>query len=242
MTETEHEPEDHPTDAPVDPTDPATTAPEPPPDPQDLPEPEEPENASQSVTEVEMEKRLSKVSASFTTYKNAVERNLEEAALDLVGCPLCYGTSHPAFMNKHDMGNVPEAVQDNVRFFLGLAREQDYEQDPQVNTCPTCKGKTRTKTGSLSGDHMTRVCPTCKGYGYVPPPGAQQATNGAVDEPHVVAPDVSGDFPEEERDPWGEPRVLPDGTLNDNFMRLPQGKKVHPVYGVTANLNVLDAV
>lgn len=240
MSETEQEqgtePETEP-EVPFEEPEPETAAEEAAPEP----EPETtPEDAEPQLTPEEMERRYAKISTSFKTYQAAVERNLEEGALDLIPCPLCFGTAHPSFVNKHDAGRVPEEIQDAVRLFFGLAREGDYDQDPATETCPACHGKTKVKTGALAGEHIVRTCQKCKGYGFVPPPGEHVAASEGNGMQQLIDSAVTDAPPQGDRDPWGEPRILPDGTLNDNYAKMPQFKKVHPVYGVTANLSVLE--
>lgn len=195
---------------------------------------------SAAVTPEEMEERFDKVSRSFKTYQSSIDRNLEEHALDLLPCPLCFGTPHPAFVNKHDLGRVPEEVVSNVRMFIGDKTQSDYPAHPTVHTCDVCQGLGKVQTGSRVPEHAQVVCPNCKGYGYTPPPQTLGATvNGSAD---VVASliDHSHDVEEGERDMWMEPRVLPDGTLNENYGKLPQHKHPHPIYGVTAGMNVAE--
>lgn len=193
------------------------------------PEPEQPDDE-------ERNKAFGKINNSFTTYKNAVERNLGDDLPDWLFCPLCAAGAVPGFFNKHDLGRVPEEVAANVKMALGLAREQEYQDDAQVGTCTNCGGRGKTKTGSLVGEHATRTCPTCRGYGYVPPPGQ---TAGAP-APNGTQPDASSivdeDLEQPDRDNWGEPKILPDGTLNDNYGKQPQFKTRHPVYGETRAL------
>lgn len=189
------------------------------------------------LQDVEMEKAFSKIERSFGTYKAAVERNLEEQITDWLGCPLCYGGAVPGYFNRHDIGHVPDEIAANVKMVLGFARETDYEAAPGIVACTDCGGLGKVSTGSRVAEHMTITCPTCKGFGYTPPPGITSVGNGFTHtaEEHVAA--ALSDIEQVERDNWGEPRVLPDGTLNDNFGKMPQFKSVHPVYGVTANLS-----
>lgn len=194
------------------------------------PQPEPPQDEDRS-------KMFAKIDRSFGTYRSAVERNLEDEVTDWFGCPLCFSSAVPGYVNKHDMGRVPEDVQDNVRTFFGLARETDYASAPGIVACTDCGGLGKVSTGSRVAEHATITCPTCKGYGYTPPPVPTQnqrmaATNGQNETAEAIA-----DLEVPDRDNWGEPRVLPDGTLNDNYGKMPQFKSVHPVYGVTASLS-----
>lgn len=201
------------------------------------PEPPSPERLDSGLT---LDEAATKVQASWKTYENAIERNMGSAAKEWHGCPMCAQSMIPGHLRREMWGNFPDEIADNVKLVLGIARAQEYRSDPSAHTCETCDGHGKTATGSKVGEHMTRVCPNCRGYGYMPPPGAQpdpvrvsdQGTTNAVE--HVVAPLPS------DRDDWGEPRTLPDGTLNDNFGKLPQYKTVHPVFGITRDLTAQD--
>ena len=201
------------------------------------PEPEpEPEGR---VEDVQMEERAKKIGRSFGTYSRKVQEVMEEDALELLPCPLC-PEMHPGFVHKADAGRVPEDVKEVVLMYLGFQREQDYEPDPQTQTCRTCKGKGKTATGSSVPGRETRACPTCNGSGAegldvaLIPTGA----NGHTDEAFTLAgPNEAGVV---EADNWGEPRILPDGRENPNFGRQPQFKVLVEPYGVTANLTAMS--
>lgn len=203
------------------------------------PEPEpEPEPHGQ-VEDEQMEERAKKIGRSFGTYSRKVQEVMEEEALELLPCPLC-PEMHPGFVHKADAGRVPEDVKEVVLMYLGFQREQDYEPDPQTQTCRTCKGKGKTSTGSFVAGKETRACPTCKGSGaegldvaLVPATG-----NGHTDVPFTLdAPNEAGVV---DADNWGEPRILPDGRENPNFGRQPQFKVLVEPYGVTANLTAVS--
>lgn len=211
-------------------------------EPEDFPdEPEAPAEPEQGSDEdrVAMAKKIDR---SFKTYQAAVERNIGDEVTDWLLCPLCASGMAPGFVNRHDLGRVPDEVQANVQTYLGFARETEYPAAHGIHVCSDCEGLGKVSTGSRVAEHMTITCPTCKGYGYTPPPGfaANQPTgNGHAAE---VAAEALADLDSPERDNWGEPRVLPDGTLNGNFGKMPQFKTVHPVFGVTANLTPEEIV
>ena len=177
------------------------------------------------------------LSTRYDSYKKSMIDRLGDEAPEWMVCPLCTSSMAPGFVNVHDFGKVPDDIRANVDTYFGLQRETEYEQDPDTRTCPTCKGKRLLKTGATSGDYITHKCKGCNGYGYVPPPtsGGNGLTHAGSPEEAVSA--ALSDLDEPDRDMWNEPRILPDGSPNENYMRMPQGKKVHPVYGVTANLS-----
>lgn len=226
-------------------------APDAPPEPEREPESDEEGEAQQAELPLEEDasqpsapepesradkERQKKLARAVSNYVRAVGAALDDDVNEILPCPLCGGTVWPGFVHVADAGHVPPDVIDATRLFLGFAREQDYEPDPEVAQCATCKGKGQTKTGSSVGNYMTRTCPACKGHGYTPPPGAGLAGQGAA----LALANGAGEPPEQIGDPdvdiWGDPRVLPDGTLNDNYGKMPQYKHPHPVYGDTKNL------
>lgn len=194
----------------------------------------EPEPAPQQ--DEERTEAFKKIDASFRTYQRNVEKQLSDEITDWIYCPLCASGAVPGYFNRHDLGRVPEEIVANVQTVLGFARETDYPAAKGINRCDACDGLGKVTTGSRVADHMTVTCTTCKGYGYTPPPGAAAVIGGPNGTPEAAVTEALADLEKPERDNWGEPRVLPDGTLNANYGKQPQFKEVHPVYGVTANL------
>src|SRR5262249_9237189 len=114
------------------------------------PEPEPSEDET-SLENEDRAKAFKKIDGSINTYKTAVRRNVADEVTDWLPCPLCFSGSAPAFLNRHDLGRVPEEVVANVQTFLGFAREQDYKQGPGLSTCQACGGLTKVKTGATAG-------------------------------------------------------------------------------------------
>lgn len=200
------------------------------PEPIEAPQPEPPQDEERQAV-------FAKIDRSFNTYKSAVERNLGDEVTDWLFCPLCASGAVVGYVNRHDLGRIPDEVAANVQTFLGYQRETEYPSARGINVCDDCAGLGKVATGSRVSEHMTITCPTCKGYGYTPPPGAGTVltlTNGSAGQDNAAA---LADLEQPDRDAWGEPKVLPDGTLNGNYGKMPQFKQVHPVYGVTANLS-----
>lgn len=192
------------------------------------------------ATAEDWEKRFATAEKRFATYSRAVTALWEEDAVHLA--PISISPSAPpGFIDVRDAGRVPEEIKAVVMEFFGVPREQDYEPDPAAHTCGTCKGKGRTATGSLVASERSRQCPACRGLGFVDE--SDTSPNGDVSALFAAA---SGELDREpvaggDRDPWGEPRILPNGERNENYGLMPQFKKEHPTYGVTANLGATPA-
>lgn len=192
-----------------------------------LPEPPEESGPSQEA--------LLKLGRSFDTYGKKVIETYGEEAATLYPCPLC-PDNHKGFIDLRHAGQLPNEITEQVYQYLTATDVTEFEQDPGTNTCPVCQGKTVVKTGAISGQWITRTCPNCGGYGFMPPPSEVVGSKGIGGIGNVVAIAPEQPQPQEDVDEWGEPRVLPDGTLNANYGMMPNRKTVHPVYGVTAQL------
>jgi hypothetical protein len=167
-----------------------------------------------------------------------------DSAKYLLECPLCM-TTHKGFVDARDQGQYPPPIVKAIQEFMGISQEQEYQQDPDTRTCPRCGGPGTTKTGSTNPKFATKPCGTCGGYGYVPPPESPQsgghtaAPNGSGTTSHVAPP--ADDFQPKEVDRMGQPRILPDGRPNPNFMVYPEAWIAVEPYGSTVGLGAQDA-
>lgn len=202
--------------------------------------PEPPAEAPQQVTPEAWEKRFQKAEKRFDTYARAVTSIWEDDAIHLTPFNLD-PSAPPGFIDTRNAGLIEEGTKQAALAFLGFAREQEYEADPETRECATCKGKGKTKTGSHVAGKETRACPTCRGSGAtgLALTDMERMSNGHKDEPWTLAEASSADAPE--RDNWGEPRILPDGRENPNYGRQPQYKVTVEPFGITAGLGVQDA-
>lgn len=202
---------------------------------------DEPEPAApQGLSEAQLREIDRKATQAYDAYTKKLNTLLGDAADDLTPCPLCAG-AFPAFVYVEQAGRVPPEVVRVVQDYLGFATEIEYAPDPTTRECATCHGEGKTATGSKVATQKTRSCPTCKGYGYEPPPGGQangHVTLGGVGAPRIDAPEppIADD-----RDAWGEPRILPDGRENPNYGKMPQFKIAVEPWGQTAGLGAQDA-
>lgn len=218
---------------------------EPEPEPEDEPEPEpdtpEPLPQSTGPAPNDVEQRFQKLDTSTLTYTRRVAELLDWMVGELELCPLCSPTPHLGFVNMGAAGLVPSNVIDVVQAYLGFAREIEYRQDPEVQTCQRCQGEGKTQTGSKVKGNETRRCPACRGYGYQPPP--RDDAEGAPIAAPIHAPEGEQVAPvnTENRDPWGDAKTLPDGRENPNYGKMPQFKVQIQPWGTTANLTAQDA-
>lgn len=205
--------------------------------------PDEPQETPEALgtTPEEWEQRFTKAERAFATYTRKISDLWGDDATHLAPFSLDAGAP-PGFIDVRNAGRVDDETKATALAFLGFAREQDYEPDPESRLCETCKGKGFTKRASLVAGKDKRVCPECKGEGDIGVRNVTAATgpNGHSEEPFTLAEHAGADAPE--RDNWGEPRILPDGRENPNYGRQPQYKILVEPFGVTAQLGVQDVV
>lgn len=208
---------------------------------EDEAEPEaEAEPVAPGLTPEEIEKRYAKAEKATVAYAKRIGDALGELADELTPCPLCPDV-HKGFVNIADAGRVPEQVKDVVMLFLGFATAEQFAASQDHRQCSACEGLGKVKSGSRVAQWEALTCPACKGYGFVPPPGSERAP---VDIGGTVLPLHAPDAPAgggADRDPSGEPRLLPDGRENPNFGKWPQFKVAVPPWGATAGLVAQDA-
>jgi hypothetical protein len=130
------------------------------------PEPEEP--VAQGFTPEQWDKAFKSIEKSYTTYTNAVSRNLEEAAQDYLPCPLCADT--PAgFIHPSAVGTFPPEVTEAVDAILGRRTGPTLKQAQDTEQCITCGGIGKLATKSLVPEWSEKVCGGCGGAGFTGP-------------------------------------------------------------------------
>lgn len=197
-------------------------------------------NGGDGVTPEQLEAAAKKTGTSFKTYTNAVMRNYDGLPVALVECPLC-PDQHKGYVDAHAAGYVPQEIQEAVRLYFGIAREQDYEPSPYLHRCDDCQGKGKVSTGSTVPEHATIQCGSCGGRGYVGNVPQANGSESVVTGPTVYTPDIPATQAYDEVDEWDEPRILPDGRENPNFGKMPNRKILVEPWGVTAGLNAMSA-
>lgn len=191
------------------------------------------------LTPEALEKRTRSAETRFKTYAAGISKLYGDDALSLTPCPLC-PDHHKGFVDVNFAGRVPAEIQDAVRMFFGLAREQDYAQSRIHRTCGQCDGKGKVATGSRVPEYQHAPCPDCQGRGFVGPQETAQTNGHVVTGPTVLGTDLPSTQAFDDADEWGEPRILPDGRDNPNFGKMPNRKILVEPWGVTAHLNAFS--
>ena len=191
------------------------------------------------VTPEQLEAAAKKVATSFKTYSNTVHRNYDGLPVSLVECPLC-PDQHKGFVDAYAAGYVPQEIQDAVRMYFGIAREQDYAASPHLHRCESCEGKGKVSTGSTVPEYATIGCDDCGGRGYVGLRPSVEGNSHVETGPTVYGHDMPATQAFDDVDEWDEPRILPDGRENPNFGKMPNRKILVEPWGVTAGLNALS--
>lgn len=194
------------------------------------------------LTPEQVERRFASVKKSWGTYKASVERNLDFLEQGrLTECPMCK-EDHPGYIDLHDAGKYPEEVSTVVLQFLGFATEIAYKEDPDTGTCQRCDGEGIVATGSKVKTAKKKLCPACKGFGFQPPPGEDPLVAPISVAPLQPVTETAVPVNTDNVDPWGEPRILPDGRDNPNFQKMPQFKIPVQPWGQTAGLGATHPV
>lgn len=185
-------------------------------------EPREPEQAHSSV---DIDKALAKIGKRAGTFVAFVADTLGEDAIALVQCELC----HPQipgwhFTDEFMQANRMQLPDLQARLFevLRTPVEPNYNALSGFTVCMACGGEGKGTTGSKVPQHRLTTCPTCQGRGFIPPQGAQVVTEFPTATNGVVSLSPESVPPLDEVDPWGSPRLLPDGRENPNY-----GKIIH---------------
>lgn len=209
-------------------------------DDEQAPEPE-PEPVAQGTTPEQWEARFKKIEGSWNTYTRAVEKQLAEAGDDYFRCPLCLGDT-PGFLNRGQAGRFPDEQADLVKHVLGLARPVTLKQSKRYTRCAECDGHGKVATASQVPGNEDIKCEDCDGWGFTPPPSAPRNGQAPPAALPTLAAKGSPDIENPDPDGFGQPRYLPDGRDNPNWMRMPSAwVEVHP-FGKTVGLTPQSVV
>jgi len=226
-------------DPPEAPDEPAGPTPDEEEEAHDAEEAEAPPPEAQGTTPEEWEARFKKADRSFKTYSRNVEEAWAEDALGLVAFTAS-PSAPPGYLHMQDAGRVEPEVRAMLMDWLGFPREQDYADDPATETCATCGGKGRTKTGSKVAGQETRTCVACGGRGFIETGANGSARAGVAVITATETHTPLDDLPKPDVDMFGESKVLPDGRLNPNYGKSPQYKELVEPWGITAGLTAQD--
>lgn len=198
------------------------------------------DNGSDRVTPEDLDKANKQSITRFKVYANSITGYYEGLPVTLFECPLC-PDQHKGFVDMRQAGRIPQEIQDAVRGYFGIAREQNYAHTSLYHTCETCEGKGKVATGSTVPEHQTVICPACGGRGYESLERQGVPVASVLTGPTVYTPEAPATQAYDEVDEWDEPRILPDGRENPNFGKMPNRKIPVEPWGQTAGLNALSA-
>jgi hypothetical protein len=199
----------------------------------DEPAPPPPVHVGQ--TQEEQELRIGKAEKATKTYVSSIGRIFEEDANDLIECPLCLPWAR-GFVHPQDVGRFSDEVRTAAMFIVNGVEQVEFRPAPELHSCDVCDGYGVVRTGSKVPGNDTTTCRACRGFGYLPPPGQEQAAGNGSADFHAPAGEQPAALAQTDRDDWGEPRKLPDGRDNPNYGKLPHHKVPVAPYGITANL------
>jgi hypothetical protein len=181
------------------------------------------EAQARASSEALIRENMGKIARSAETFRRRVSDVLGEDALALVPCELCE-PEIPGFHWPAELAYPRDEIHARLLEVLRTPSAPEYVADPGHKMCDACHGYGKVRTGSKVPGQEIGTCGPCRGYGFVPPPGVNVQT-GEIDAAagvHEAAPQDFG--PPADRDPWGSPRILPDGQENPNYGRMPQFK------------------
>lgn len=115
-----------------------------------------------------------------------IQEVMEEDALDLVPCELCFVKTPGYRWNAAPS----EETAARVRVAIGLPDVSNFAPSATEHTCDDCRGLGKVRTGSTVPGRETIQCDACSGKGYVetrprlnasvPPPESAAADEGAA--------------------------------------------------------------
>lgn len=183
----------------------------------------DPEAEARASSEAQIRDNMAKIARSAETFRRRVADVLGEDALALVPCELCE-PEIPGFHWPAELAYARDEIHARLLDVLRSPASPEYVADPGHRMCDACDGYGKVRTGSKVPGQEIGTCGPCRGYGFVPPPGVNPQT-GEVDGSGAGPSAPPDDFgPSPDRDPWGSPRILPDGQENPNYGRMPQFK------------------
>jgi hypothetical protein len=130
-------------------------------------EPEEPfeDPEPQAITDEKNAAALDKaLTAEDTRHQKALGKAFGEQWPEHVRCALCDGVG---FLAPELAQGLNNAQWEELLGVAAMLVTSDYEDDPMYETCPNCKGKTKTKSGAQDAEHYLKMCDVCSGNGFV---------------------------------------------------------------------------
>lgn len=168
-------------------------------------------------TEKTLRVRGEKLDRENERHWKRIQEVMEEDALDLVPCELCF-VKTPGYR----WNTAPnEETAARVRIAIGLPDVSNFAPSATERQCDDCRGLGRVRTGSTVPKKETATCDACAGNGYV---ASRPRLNADASAP---APDAATDSAAPivddgiERDMFGTPATDPDFGKMPNMRARP---------------------
>lgn len=174
------------------------------------------EPEARGLTEADIEKRYKALEREQKRHTSAIEKIMEEEALELVVCPLCE-PELGGFLRMESLEQPRDEMHGAMIEVLKKPPQVDYKPAPHAVACIDCDGLGKVLSGSLVPGNEKIVCPTCKGAGYVVAGGSTASTTTISPTSEYVPSGLPHEPLVEERDEFGSPATLPDGRDNPNY-------------------------
>lgn len=145
------------------------------------------------MSERERQKRDDKIDRERERHKNRIEEILEDEAQYVIPCPVCLeGFDGWLFDPAHRP--LDENMRNRMLQLLGLDSYEDMPEASWAQTCESCNGHGRVKTGSKVEGREVTQCMDCAGAGWRNLRSSQGA-NGldhVEHEPTATGPTIYG--------------------------------------------------
>ncbi len=166
---------------------------------------------------IDMDKARDKLRNEALRHYKRLGEIMGDDAEGLVPCALC----SPDLAGFRFDASPPENVVEAVRAVIGLPDLSNYPESTTEKQCPTCKGTTKVRTGSLDSRFETLPCDDCEGKGFVEARARKHA-----DAQVFQLPTANGEPPPPiddgvKRDMFGTPETDPDYGKMPNMRARP---------------------
>lgn len=171
-----------------------------------------------AADEAAMVKQDKALTAEDKRHQTALGKAYGDSWPEHVRCAMCDGEG---FMQPEAAQALTHDQWGELLQVAAMLVVEDYVQDPNYETCPNCKGKTKTRSGAQDSEHYLKICDVCSGNGYIPKQPVQPQftlpapiTNGTESVANAN-PSYGSPAPD---DPWGRHAGHPHYGIDPNYV------------------------